>query len=88
VEQPLSIKERAQLMELREDWGKSLVEAIWSWDEGEALPLRLLVESLMETAPWLNRGELDEVRKREKKENSRPVDWSRERLPFCFFPWY
>ena len=55
-------------MDLCEDWDKSLVEAIWNWDEGKSPPLRLLVEFLMEGAPWLTRGELDELRQKEIKE--------------------
>jgi hypothetical protein len=56
-------------MDLREDWGKSLVEPIWSWDKGKACPLRLLVDFPMKAAPWLTRGELDEVRKKKMKES-------------------
>jgi hypothetical protein len=51
VERPISLKERAQLMDLREDWSKSLVEPIWGWDKGEAPLLRVLVEFLTEAAP-------------------------------------
>jgi hypothetical protein len=51
VEWPISLKERDQLIDLREDWGKSLVKPIWSLDKAEAPPLRLLVEVLMEAAP-------------------------------------
>jgi hypothetical protein len=45
-----------------------LLVEIWSWDKGEALQLRLLVEVLMEAVPKLTRGELDEVRKKQIKE--------------------
>jgi hypothetical protein len=51
VDRPIPHKERAQLMDHREDWSKSLVEPSWSWDKGEAPPLRLLVEFLMEAFP-------------------------------------
>jgi hypothetical protein len=41
----------------------------------------MLVEFFMKAAPWLARDELDEIRK-ETKDNSKLVDWSREWPPW------
>jgi len=34
----MSDKERAQLLDLCEDWGKHLVTDVWEWNKGAAPP--------------------------------------------------
>ena len=47
VKRLLTVKERCQLMDLRADWGSTLLEAVWSWNDRSSVPLRLLVEFVM-----------------------------------------
>jgi hypothetical protein len=39
VERPLTTKEMAQLLDLREDWGTKLVEEVWQWSSCGPPPL-------------------------------------------------
>jgi hypothetical protein len=53
VERPMTAKELCQLVDLREDWGATLVDSIWDWERGSAPPLRMLVEFGLAARPWL-----------------------------------
>ena len=44
IQRPLSNKELSQLMDLREDWGSSLIHVLLEWDHGASLPLWMSVE--------------------------------------------
>jgi hypothetical protein len=41
IERPFLVKERCQLLDLREDWAKGLLECLWAWNGGAPVPLRL-----------------------------------------------
>ena len=56
VERPLTVKERCQLLDLRGDWGSTLLEAVWAWNDGASVPLRLLVEFIMAGSEWLRQS--------------------------------
>jgi hypothetical protein len=84
VQRPMTIKERAQLMDVREDWAKVVVPAMWHWDSGLAPPLRLLVESTMAMLEWLRKHVgtgANETVTGARGEGSR-VDWGRVRAPW------
>ena len=34
IERLLTSKERAQLFDLREDWGETILDLTWTWDQG------------------------------------------------------
>jgi hypothetical protein len=78
VERPLTDKERCQLLDLREDWGRDIVGGVWAWHEGAPPPLRLLSEFAMECLPGL--------RLLHGRESERTLedawDWGRIRPPW------
>lgn len=53
VEQPLTDKEKSQLLDLREDWGAKLVNYVWEWNKLDAPPLRFMVEFVLSALPCL-----------------------------------
>jgi hypothetical protein len=83
VERPMSSKELCQLIDLREDWGKPLVHAIWNWENQAAPPLRLLVEFGLAARPWLQAlaGEKTTDKTKEVCMN-KVLDWGRVRAPW------
>jgi hypothetical protein len=78
IERPLTDKERCQLLDLRDDWGRAVLETVWAWDGGAPPPLRLLAEFALECLPHLQATttqELDETLEG-------PWDWGRNRPPW------
>ena len=73
MERPLTLKEKCQLVDLRADWGVSLLDELWKWNVGEVPPLRLVVEFILAASPWLTLGARNEEIE---------FDWSRERAPW------
>jgi len=49
----MSDKEKAQLLDLHEDWGKHLITDVWEWNKGASPPLRLMVEFVISARAWL-----------------------------------
>lgn len=51
---PLTGKEMAQLMDLREGWGSPLIKFLSEWDQGAFPPLtRIIVEFILAALLWL-----------------------------------
>ena len=98
IERRLTLKERCQIVDLRADWGKELLEPVWAWNEGASVPLRMLVEFVMAARGWLNQaaegltepGASTALQKRslqaaeENRSQSAPdeIDWGRVRAPW------
>jgi hypothetical protein len=38
IQRPMTLKERGQLLDVREDWGVAIVPQMWAWDLGTAPP--------------------------------------------------
>ena len=53
MDQPLTTKEMAQLLNLREDWGTKLATEVWHWAGGQSPALWLLVEFVLAAGIWL-----------------------------------
>jgi hypothetical protein len=83
IERPMTPKELCQLVDLREDWGETLVAAVWAWDGGTSPPLRMLVQFGLAARPWL-RGLIGlEAREGEKEScDNKVLDWGRVRAPW------
>jgi hypothetical protein len=83
VERPMTAKEMCQLVDLREDWGATLVEAMWGWDSGAAPPLRLLVEFGLAARSWLQQLVGEKVTEGEEDSCVKEfLDWGRVRAPW------
>jgi hypothetical protein len=79
VERPLTDKERAQLVDLREDWAPTLLDVLWYGNKGKNPPLRMLAEAALGVVPWVHNTTswvLDEDFKIEQ------ADWGRTRPPW------
>jgi hypothetical protein len=79
VERPMTDKERAQLVDLREDWAPELLAALWHGNGGRNPPLRMLAEAALGMVPWVQNTTdwvLDEDFANEK------ADWGRTRPPW------
>lgn len=73
IERPMTVKERGQLLDIRQDWALSLVTLVWSWNNNAPVPLRLLAEFVLKSSCWL-------VPDAETMEVPLPiVDWGRNR---------
>lgn len=79
MERPITGKEKAQLLDLREDWGDCLVNEVWEWNQMTPPPLRLLVEFILSAKDYLQLqlGLTDPARKGSYTEEC--FDWSRTR---------
>jgi hypothetical protein len=79
VEHPITGKEKAQLLDLREDWGDCLVNEVWEWNQMTPPPLRLLVEFILSAKDYLQLqlGLTDPACKGSYTEEC--FDWSRTR---------
>jgi hypothetical protein len=84
IQRPLTLKERGQLMDVREDWGAALVPLMWAWDAGGAPPLRLLVESAMALMGCFrcHAEPVAIVEERTLKTLKESFDWGRVRAPW------
>ena len=83
LERPLMVKERAQLVDLREDWGNDLLDLVWQWDRGASPPLRIVVEFVLSAADWLCGEQTSrEMPPAKDKDKAFDVfDWSRVHPP-------
>jgi hypothetical protein len=79
VERPLTDKERAQLMDLREDWAPSLLTDLWEGNGGRNPPLRLLAETAIGAVPWIRDTATPVL---EAHLHHPIVDWGRTRPPW------
>jgi hypothetical protein len=95
IQHPLSDKELSQLMDLREDWGPSLIHILLEWDSGASPPLQKSVEFILSTFLWLglDSGHIlqeDNASLARKKPNESfsywEFDWARIRSPFVGVP--
>jgi hypothetical protein len=78
VERPLTLKERCQLLDLRDDWGRDLMETVWAWYQGAPPPLRLLSEFVLECLPGIRA--LSGLKSKRTLEDA--WDWGRIRPPW------
>ena len=79
IERPITDKEKAQLLDLREDWGNHLINDVWEWNQMESPPLRLLVEFTLSANTCLQ-SELKLTNPiRKGMHNEECFDWSRTR---------
>ena len=84
VEQPMTNKEKAQLLDLREDWGAMIVNDVWKWNNSESPPLRFMVEFVLSALPWLS-DRVSTMKPVNKEKNIEEViDWSRTKDPSLF----
>jgi hypothetical protein len=86
VERPITPKEMAQLLDLREDWGKILAIPTLEWDGGCSPPLRIIVEFVVVATAWLTgtnqTGTLLGAAEKEAELEVLEIDWSRTRAPW------
>jgi hypothetical protein len=54
VTRHLAVKEACQLLDVPGIWPKEVVCDMWSWNQGQVLPLRLQVEFLLRAANWFS----------------------------------
>lgn len=79
IERPLTVKEKAQLLDVREDWGNALAEEAWSWFDGGSPPIRLIAEFILAAYTWLtgNGNGLEGIPTNQEKKLSGDFNWSR-----------
>lgn len=79
IERPLTVKEKAQLLDVREDWGNSLAEEVWTWFDGGSPPIRLIAEFVLAAYTWLtgNGNGLEGIPTNQEKKLSGDFNWSR-----------
>ena len=88
IQRPLSDKELSQLMDLREDWGPSLIHILLEWDSGASPPLRMSVEFILSAFSWLglDSGHVllkDDASLARKKPNESFSDWDFDWARIC-----
>jgi hypothetical protein len=88
IQHPLSNKELSQLMDLREDWGSSLIHVLLEWDHGTSPPLRMSVEFILSAFLWLglDSGHVlqeDDASVARKKPNESFSDWDFDWACIC-----
>jgi hypothetical protein len=79
VECPMTDKERAQLMDLREDWAPSLLTDLWEGNDGYNPHLRILAETAIGAVPWIRDTATPVL---EAHSHHPIVDWGRTRPPW------
>lgn len=81
IQRKLTAKERCQLIDIRHDWVGAL-DMIWGWDSGSVPPLRLFVEFIMATTPWMQGDGIVEGKNGSGEAISKMEDWGRKRAPW------
>lgn len=56
IARPLSSKEKAQILDIREDWGAPLADHFWRLEDGGFLPCRIPMEALIQALPAMLAG--------------------------------
>jgi len=56
IARPLSSKEKAKILDIREDWGAPLADHFWRLEDGGFLPCRIPMEALIQALPAMLTG--------------------------------
>jgi hypothetical protein len=80
IQRPLSNKELSQLMDLRKDWGSSLIHVLLEWEHGASPPLWISVKFILSAFSWLGLDsshalQEDDASLARKKPNESFSDW-------------
>jgi len=82
LERPMTVKEKSQILDVREDWGASILDYIWEWNDRGSPPLRCLVEFVLSAAEILGRESDGTGPDNPETETIEVIDWGRQRYPF------